>query len=170
MSNETPEKQSQLIAVLREGVSVIQMIFFKEIRAGLAGKYPDKEAAFLSMLAGAVVNDVFGTANPEEKFITFHNAHRGIIEQELLAIKDEHTAILPALTDALRIQALCDNQEGGDSSGLLTLAHELDILLVDREIPMPSSFMTLTRDLGEQHSVIIAPMQITPDQDQGMVH
>lgn len=170
MSNDTPEKQSQLIAALREGVSLVQMIFFKEIRAGLAGKYPDREAAFLSMLAGAIANDVFGTANPEEKFVDFHRTHRGIIEQELLGIKDEHTSILPALTDALRIQALCDNQQGGDGTGILALANELGILLVDREIPLPSSFMTLTRDLGEQHNLIIAPVQITPEQDQGMVH
>lgn len=170
MSNETPEKQSQLIAVLREGVSVVQMIFFKEVRAGLGRKCPDREVAFLSMLAGAIVNEVFGTPNPEEKFVSFHNQNRALIEQELLSLKDEHGQIMPALTDALRIQSLCDHQEGGDSSQVLTQANELGILLVDRTIPMPSSFMTLIRSLGEQHNLIIAPVQITPEQDQQIIH
>lgn len=170
MTNESPEKQSQLIAVLREGVSVVQMIFFKEVRAGLSHKFPEKDVSFLSMLAGAIVNDIFGTANPEEKFVTFHKQNRGLIEQELLALPDEHTQILPALTDALRIQSLCDSQEGMDSSLLLTRANELGVLLMDRDIPMPSTFMTLIRDIGEQHNLIIAPVHITPEQDQGMVH
>ncbi len=170
MKSETPEKQSQLIMALREGVSVVQMILFKEVRTGLANKFPEKEAGFLSMLTGAIVNDVFGSANPEEKFVAFHNQNRGLIEQELLAIPDEHKGILPALTDALRIQSLCDHQEGMDSSATLTRANELGILITERDIPLPSTFMTFIRDLGEQHDLIIPPVQITPDEDKGMVH
>lgn len=170
MSTETPEKQSQLLAVLREGVSVVQMILFKEVRTSLAGKFPDRDSAFLSMLAGAIVNDIFGTVNPEEKFAVFQSRNRGLIEQELLSLKEEYGTILPALTDALRIQSLCDNQEGTDSSHVLTRANELGILILDRPVPMPSTFMTLARGLGEQHNLIIAPVQITPEQDQGMVH
>ncbi len=67
MSSETPEKQSQLLAVLREGVSVVQMIFFKELRAGLSGKHPDQDPTYLSMLTGAIVNEVFGTVNPDRE-------------------------------------------------------------------------------------------------------
>lgn len=170
MSSETPEKQSQLIASLREGVSVVQMIFFKEVRAEIGKKYSDKEAAFTSMLSGAIVNEVFGTPNPEERFVNFHSDHRALIEQELLSLKTDLVQLLPALTDALRIQSLCDSQEGGDGSQLLTQANSIGILIVDREVPLPSSFMSLVRTLGEQHNLIIAPIQITPEQDQQMVH
>lgn len=170
MSSENPEKQSQLIRSLREGVSVVQMIFFKEIRTLLTNTYQDKDASYVSMLAGAIVNDVFGTPNQEERFVNFYKENRGIIEQELLSLKDNCAEILPPLTDALRIQALCDNQEGGDSSYVLTRASELGILDIDREIPLPSTFMTLMRILGEQHNLIISPVQITPEQDQELVH
>lgn len=170
MSTETPEKQSQLLAVLREGVSVVQMILFKEVRTGLTAKFPNKDSAFLAMLTGAMVSDIFGAVNPEEKFVDFRNRNRGLIEQELLSVKDEYSRILPALTDALRIQSLCDNQEDADGASLLTRANTLGILLIDRPIPMPSTFMTLVRGLGEQHNLIIAPVRITPEQDQGMVH
>jgi hypothetical protein len=170
MNSETPEKQSQLIASLREGVSVVQMIFFKELRTELGNRYSDRGAAFCSMLSGAVVNEVFGTPNPEERFVTFRAENNALIEQELLGLKLDFSQLMPALTDALRIQSLCDSQEGNDDTQILTHAHEIGILVVDREVPMPSSFMTLVRELGEQHNLIIAPVQITPEQDQEMVH
>ncbi len=40
----------------------------------------------------------------------------GEIEQELLNIKEELAPLCPLLTDALRIQTLCDHQEGDDGS------------------------------------------------------
>lgn len=170
MSGETSEKQSQLVAVLREGVSVVQMIVFKEIRAGLAAKYLDKDTPYVSMLAGAITNELFGSRNPEEKFAHFRKENWAVIEQELLSLAKEHSQLRTPLTDALRIQALCDNQEGGDSSATLTRADELGILVTDRDIPLPSSFMTFIRTLGEQHNLIIPPVQISPEEDKQIVH
>lgn len=170
MSSESSEKQSQLIAVLREGVAVVQMIFFKEVRAGIANKFREKDPGYISMLAGAVINEVFGTANPEQRFAEFRRENRGVIEQELLSLKADHSTLLPAVTDALRIQVLCDNQEGVDSSAVLKQADTLGFLHVDRAVPMPSTFMTLVRGLGEEHNLIIAPVQITPEQDEQLVH
>ena len=170
MSTTSPEKQSQLIAVLREGVSVIQMILFKEVRATVTRRHPKADRTFQAMLTGAIVNEIFGSANPEPRFARFCEEHRGVIEQELLALRDHHPALMPPLTDALRILSLCDHQEGQDSSTLLTRANELGILQVDRAVPLPSTFMTLVRGLGEQHGLIIAPVQITPEQDQSTIH
>lgn len=164
------QEQSQLIAVLREGVSVIQMILFKEIRTSLAETLTDFEPATISMVAGAIVNDIFGTPNPEEKFVRFYEQHKELIEKQLRSLAGAHNELVAPLTDALRIQALCDNQEGGDSTALLQKAQELGYLLADRNVPMPSSFMTLVRGLGEKHNLIIAPVQITPEQDKQIVH
>lgn len=170
MTSESAEKQSQLIGVLREGVAVMQMIFFKEVRTAVGKKFADRDSGYISMLAGAVINEVFGTVNPEKRFTDFRRDNRGIIEQELISLKADQAALLPALTDALRIQALCDNQQGTDSSHILKQADTLGILLVDRTVPLPSTFMTLVRGLGEQHNLIIAPVQITPEQDQQLIH
>ncbi len=170
MSSETPEKQSQLITALREGVSVVQMILFKEIRHELGQRYSDRGTAFCSMLSGAIVNEVFGTLNPEKRFVAFRSDNNALIEQELLGLKNAFNQLLPALTDALRIQSLCDSQEGINGTQVLSRAHEIGLLVVEREVPMPSSFMTLVRELGEQHNLIIAPVQITPEEDQEMVH
>ncbi|MFH0785201.1 MAG: hypothetical protein V2B20_25055 [Pseudomonadota bacterium] len=170
MKNTTINNNSQLLAALREAVGVVQMILFKELRTRIAKKKPDAEAAHLSGLAGAITNEVFGTPNPGEKFVRFRADNWGEIEQEILALKDELPELCTGLTDALRIQTLCDHQEGSNSSQTLIRAKEFGFLKEDRDAPMPSSFMVLARALGEKHNLIIPPAQITPEQDAAMVH
>ena len=168
---ENSSKKSQLIPVLREGLSVVQMIVFKEMRNALQGKYPGRASAELSMLAGAIVSELFGSPNPEEKFVQFRIKNWGIIEQELLSLHADMPKLCPAITDALRILVLCDSQEDNhDSSDLLTRADSLGVLIKDRDIPLPSSFMGLVRTLGHEHNLIIPPVQINPEQDREIVH
>lgn len=169
MTIDTPEKQSQLISSLREGIAVIQMILFKEVKKSLIKKHPLKESAFLSMLAGSITNEIFASHNMEEKFILFRKENRAEIEQELLSLRVDNPKLCATITDALRIQTLCDNQEGNNSPDILVRAKELGILVEEREVPLPSTFMTGVRLLGEEHNLIIPPVQITPEQD-GIVH
>ncbi len=105
-----------------------------------------------------------------EKFSRFRSDNQALIEQELLGLAEEYRGLLVPLTDALRVQTLCDNQEGGDSTQVLNRAGELGLLLVDRDVPLPSGFMTMIRELGQQHNLIIPPVPITPEQDQQIVH
>jgi hypothetical protein len=170
MKTETAEKKSQLVSSLREGVSLVQMVLYKEVRSNLMSKRPDLNTVHLVMLAGAITNEVFGTQNPEEKFVRFRQENWGTIEQELLQVKEELGSLRALLTDALRIQTLCDHQEGGDSSATLLRAKELDFLMEERDIPLPSSFMTAVRELGERHNLLLPPLHISPEQDDSMVH
>lgn len=170
MKDQTANKNSQLLSSLREGVSVVQMVIFKEIRENLRRKRPDVEKKHLAMLAGAITNEIFGSRNPEERFVQFFKENWGEIEQELLQIKDELAPLCTFLTDALRIQTLCDNQEGRDSSRILIRAKELNYLIEERDVPLPSTFMTSVRALGKLHNLLIPPVDITPDQDNSMVH
>lgn len=163
-------KQSQLIGSLREGVSIVQMVFYKEMRSRLMDKRPDLAKEHLIMLAGSITNEVFGTLNPADKFVRFRQENRTAIEQELLALKEAVPSLRPLLTDALRIQTLCDHQEGYDSSTTLVRAKQLNFLLEERDIPLPSTFMTAVRKLGKLHNLLIPPVQITPDQDDSLVH
>lgn len=133
-------------------------------------KRPDLDKVHLTMLAGAITNEVFGTQNPEKKFVRFRQENWGTIEQELLQVKEELGSLRALLTDALRIQTLCDHQEGGDSSATLLRAKELDFLMEERDIPLPSSFMTAVRELGERHNLLLPPLHISPEQDDSMVH
>ena len=169
-SEEEKTKQSNLIASLREGVAIVQMIIFKELRQHIAEKYPQKEAKQQSMLAGAITNEIFGTPNPDPVFVEFHKTNKADIEQILLGLKELFPGLLRNVTDALRIQTLCDSQEGSDSSSVLLHAKEFGYLIEDRDIPLPSTFMTLIRILGEQHDLIVPPVQITPEQDNQIIH
>lgn len=160
----------KLVASLREGIAVVQMIFFKELKSLVAKKEGSSDPAHVSMLCGAITNEIFGTPNTEERFVRFRKENKGVIEQYLFAIKDELPSLLRPLTDALRIQMLCDSQEQHDSSSILVQAEKLGILQSDREIPLPSTFMAVVRTLGEKHGLIIPPAQITPEDDQSLVH
>ncbi len=140
--------ESQLVPSLREGVFMTKMIFFKKLKGRLAQKYPERDAADVSKLCGAIVNRVFGTPNTEEPFATFEAQNSLLIEDEMGRIGTEYADMRIPLTDALRIQFLCDHQEGVDSSSTLALAKSLNILLVDREAPLPDKFLNLVRRLG----------------------
>ncbi len=162
-------KNSRLILSLREGIDLVQMILFKEIKQTIE-KESFIAADEISMLTGAVINEIFGNYNREEKFLTFRERHIGEIEQILLDLKKKHSFLCRHLTDALRIQTLCDNQEGKDSSRILVRAKNFGYLLEHRDVPLPSTFMTTIRELGKQYKLIVPPIQITQDEDQSIVH
>ena len=170
MKTDQNNKNSQLVQSLREAVSLVQMILFKEMRLNLDKKQQNMPQAERLMLVGSITNEVFGTPNPEPKFKTFREKNWGIIEQELLSLHENYLFLCRHITDALRIQTLCDSQEGEDSSATLIKAKEYGFLLEEREIPLPSTFMSIIRELGKEHNLIIPPAQISPEDDKALVH
>jgi len=151
------EMESRLLPILREGVEVVKMIFFRRLRNRLADQYPTAPAGVVNKLAGAVINEVFGTPNDQEPFASFARAQRDRILEILDGLAAEFTEMKGPLTDALRISFLCDHQEGHGDSQILKRADQLGILIIDRDIPMPAKFLTLVRQLGEAHDLILAP-------------
>ena len=170
MSEQNLEQQSKLIGALREGVALVEMIFFKEIKGIIEKKHPDKDLSTHLMLAGAVTNELFGTPNPEEKFVAFRRDNQELIEEEMSSLAQNLSHLRNVLTDALRVQTLCDNQEGVEDTGVLQAAESLGVLVKDRNLPLPSAFMTLVRGLGEQYELVVAPIQISPEEDQSLLH
>lgn len=170
MSANENQNKSQTVAALREGVAVVQMVFFKELRCQVVKRYPDFEQKEQLMLTGAITNELFGTQNTETRFLQFRENQKAVIEQELLGLAANLAELRPYITDALRVQTLCDRHEGSDNTDILEAADKIGILLKDRDIPLPSVFMTFVRGLGEQYQLIIPPVQITPEDDSAMVH
>ncbi len=169
MNQESEKKNSRLIPVLREGVAVIQMVFFKELKGIISKNHPDLDTTSQTMLTGAITNELFGTSNPEEKFQNFQKQHRGDIEQELLNLSSKLPHLIAPLTDALRVQTVCDNQEGIDSTHILKQADSCNILSADREIPLPSAFMATVRALGGEHNLLIPPVEFDETEEQGLI-
>lgn len=144
------------IPALREGVEIIKMIFFMQIRDRAAVDYPSEDRGYLGMLAGAVVNDFFGTANPEKRFMDFVADNSARIDRMLEEVPRSMESLRIPLTDALRIQFLCDHQDGlEDGSGhILKRASEKGILVEDRNVPLPRTFMNLAYKLGRAHGLV----------------
>lgn len=144
----------KLIPALREGVEVVKMILFKELKPYLGEKYPNRGADFAGRLSGAVINELFGTPNPARAFAAFADEHRDVICDELALLAVRHPKLRIPLTDALRMQFLCDRQAGIDSATVLSRADQLGILATEREIPLPATFMNLVRTLGSRLNLL----------------
>lgn len=162
--------QSRLIEALREATAVVQMVFFKQTKALLTQKRPNQDERYLLSLAGAITNEVFGSDNPDPQVVAFREQNRGAIEQEMLALRDDLGELCGEITDALRIQTLCDHHLGIDSARTLLRAKEYGYLLEERDVPLPSTFMTLARQLGAQHKLISPPLPIPPEETPPTVH
>lgn len=149
--------ESKLVPIMREGIDIIKMIFFKKLKVYIALKHPDRDPSYIGKLAGAVINDLFGTPNSEFTVARFAKENRSYIDEMLGKIPVEFQEMRIPLTDALRVQFLCDHQDGIDSSSILSRARDLGILILDREVPLPAQFMNLVRKLGVAFD-ILAPL------------
>lgn len=149
------EFESKLVPVLREGVNLVKMILFKKLKPHISEKYPDRDPAFVGLLSGAIVNDFFGTPNTDEPFASFYGENSHLINSELETMSADFEELHIPLTDALRIQFLCDSQEGIDSEFTLKQARQLGILIIDREVPLPNTFITLVKQLGVAHGMLM---------------
>ncbi|MFP5213699.1 MAG: hypothetical protein ACLGPL_09990 [Acidobacteriota bacterium] len=148
------EEDSKLIPILIEGVEVVKMVFFRKLKSYLSVKYPARDVMYINRLSGAVINDLFGVKNQTEPFATFAEENSFFIREELKNIAKEFQEMRIPLTDALRIQFLCDHQEGVDSTAVLEQAKELGILIEDREVPLPARFLSLVRKLGSAFGIL----------------
>jgi hypothetical protein len=154
MEKKKSEIEEHLIPALREGVNVIKMVLYKELKPFLESKYTEMDTGYVNQLTGCVVNDLFGVQNMDEPFATFFRDNENRIRDMLkhIAVKFDYLQI--PLTDALRIQYLCDNHEGMNSEAILEQAKKLNILIPDREVPLPGAFMSIVRSFGLAYKIL----------------
>ena len=146
----------ELIPSLREGVDIVRIIFFKNMEKYISEKYQEEDNSFSGMLAGAIMNELFGTLNPAEKFSIFAETNSEIIQQELNNVKEQFPDLRILLTDALRIHFLCNHQEGIDDNNeeILKKAKDYGILMEERDVPLPKGFMELVHRIGVSYGVL----------------
>jgi len=153
------ECDSKLVPVLREGIEIVKLIFFRDLQKMLATKFPDCDKLYRNKLAGAVINSYFGQQNPDPDVQDFARQEESVIDEVLHQVADEISQLRIPLTDALRTMVLCDYQEGGvDNSAILAKAQECGILLSDRDLPMPNRFIELVRRLGSSIGLVTDPV------------
>ncbi len=155
---------AKIIPVMREAITMVQMIFFKQLQQSITSRYPDWDPAKHTSLAGAAVNNLFGTVPLDPAIIEFAEENRVLVEEELRGVATELADLCPYLTDALRMKTLCDNQEGVHSIPSLLMAKALGILLEERSLPMPSTFMLAVRTLSAENG-LVEPFKAAPPED-----
>lgn len=166
MDHTTKTIEPKLVPILRQGIQVIKMVLFAELKPTLAADHENLDANGIGMLAGAVVNRLFGVQNMEEPYAAFENENRHLIDSEVEAIHKRFDHLRIPLTDALRIQFLCDGHEGIDSSSVLEKANALKILVLEREVPMPGAFMSIARSFGMAYKILDPPPKKQPGKEK----
>jgi hypothetical protein len=151
--------EPQLVPVLREGIDVIKMVLYRELKSLLLLKHRDP--VFVNTLTGAVVNELFGTGHPGTVIDNFSRANQDAVEKTFQMISAELDHLKIPLTDALRIQFLCDSHEGMDSTAVLEKAEKRNLLIVERDVPLPGAFMNIVRSFGRSYG-ILDPQPLTP--------
>lgn len=160
-----PLVDNKVIPVMREAIMTVQMIVFKTLRQDIHDRYVDRTEPHHTHLAGAVINNLFGTQPLDEAVMAFATSNRELVERELRELAMRVPALLPLLTDTLRMKTICDNQEGIHSIPSLLMAKALGILQEDRPLPLPSTFMLQVRALAAQYG-LIEPMQTAPTSEE----
>ncbi|MFH1217343.1 MAG: hypothetical protein V1706_12650 [Pseudomonadota bacterium] len=152
----TDQLDRKFIPSLREGIDVVKMIFFQDLKQSFARKFAGEDSAYPGMLAGAVMNELFATPNPQERFQLFAEENRVRIVDELKNVAGEFPELCILLTDALRMHFLCNHQEGIDDGNkeILKKAKECGILLAERDVPLPKGFMALVYQVGRARGII----------------
>ena len=151
-----PEFDSKLIPVLREAIMMVQMILFRCLKENLQQRQQQQPEEELKQLAGAVVNNLYGTEPTDPAINQFVQQQRQLIEAELRLLHTRVAELMPHITDSLRMQTICDNHEGIHSIPSLLLAKELGLLAEERPLPMPSTFMLSVRQLGAKYGLVEA--------------
>ncbi|MBU0480505.1 MAG: hypothetical protein KKG47_05335 [Proteobacteria bacterium] len=153
------EFDSKLIPILREGIEIIRMILFRTIQGQIQEHHKESDSRFGNMLAGAVLNALFAQANTEEPFASFTRENKALIDQEIAALTETGERVLIPLTDALRMQTICNRIERGEDAddSVLRTAEDRGLLLTDRSLPMPNSFLDMVRRLGSSHGLVVPP-------------
>ncbi|HBD09209.1 MAG TPA: hypothetical protein DCZ69_13205 [Syntrophobacteraceae bacterium] len=142
------ELENTLVPIMREGVEVIKMILFGRLQTYLGSKYTTEGRESINHLAGAIINNLFATPNLQEPFASFADENRDCIAEETGSLATVFPELCGPLTDALRMQFLCDSREGLDSTAMLNHARDLKVLILERDVPLPKHFLEMVRRLG----------------------
>jgi hypothetical protein len=162
VQDAVPEFDAKIVPVMREAIVMVQMILYQRLKEDVQARYQDWSDQEKIRLAGAVVNNLFGTEAADPEVNAFARKHRELIEQELRELKTRVDDLIPHLTDAMRMQTICDNHEGVHSIPCLLMAKELGLLDEQRVLPMPSTFMIAVRKLGAEYGLVEAMESSVP--------
>ncbi|MFP4474300.1 MAG: hypothetical protein ACLFOY_02005 [Desulfatibacillaceae bacterium] len=149
------EKHIEHVPRMREGVAVVRRILYVRLEAYLAQKHPEKTPGYVRDLAHAVCNDLFGPDNAGNGRDGFAEENAPAIEEEAVRVGVLFNDLRILLTDALRVSVLCDWWEGRDSRSILEHARQLGVIVSERDMPRPASFVELAGRMAGIYGVAL---------------
>jgi hypothetical protein len=154
--------EPQLVPSLREGVDIIKMVLYRELKSLLMARHADRDPVYVNQLTGVVVNELFGMPSLDADMQTFGRENRDALEKAFRIISTDLDHLKIPLTDALRIQFLCDSHEGIDRVAVLEKAETKGLLIVERDVPLPGAFMNIVRSFGRAYRILDPQSVATP--------
>ena len=106
MSEKEDNIHGDLVPTLRQGIDIIKMVLFKELKPHMEKHYPQLAPEEAGRLTGAVINNLFGIEDMEKSVETFNSANQHLIHAEVAAFAENFDHLRIPLTDALRVQYL----------------------------------------------------------------
>lgn len=154
MRENKTKVEGDLVPTLRQGIDIIKMVLFKELKPHMEKNYPQLEPEETGRLTGAVINNLFGIEDMEMSVEQFTAANQHLIDAEVAAFAENFDHLRIPLTDALRVQYLCDSHVGINSETILEKADKMKILISERDVPLPGAFMSIVRSFGVAYNIL----------------
>ena len=158
-------RENTVLPLMREAVLMVRMLLHRHLLADFASRRANMAPEERVRLAGALVNNLFGTQPEDSSVAAFAQQERALVEEELRGLAARTGKLGPLLTDALRMHCICDEQEGRNSTASLLLAQTVGLLDLERPVPLPSTFMLSVRALAVAEG-LVQPMEAPEMQEQ----
>lgn len=146
---------SRLLPLMREAVLMVRMLLHRQLLQDFAAQRPELAPEDRVRLAGALINDLFGTLPADEGVVAFARAQRALVEAAMRGLAAHSGKLRPLITDALRMHCICDGQEGVNTTASLLMARAIGLLEEERPMPMPSTFMLAVRAAAVAEGLVL---------------
>lgn len=141
--------KKRLARKMISGVDNVRLVLYKVLTDNFLKKYQEKGEEFSKNLAGAAVNEIFGSHN-DASLKTFEENRNNIVE-EIECLGTKHSELKRAITDAIRVLIQASAMLSGK---LLKNQHEIFNNAIERGIfikggdnPKPETFLKMTEEL-----------------------
>ncbi len=146
---------NRLLPLMREAVLMVRMLLHRQLLQDFAAQRPELAPEDRVRLAGALINDLFGTVPADESVVAFARAQRALVEAAMRGLAAHSGKLRPLITDALRMHCICDGQEGVNTTASLLMARAIGLLEEERPMPMPSTFMLAVRAAAVAEGLVL---------------
>ena len=99
--------RTSVLPMMRDAITTVQMVLFQTLRQSLRERQAELDETLHTRLAGAVINNLFGTRPVDEAVSAFAAANRDLVEAELRGLADHCAGLRPRLQAGRQCTTAC---------------------------------------------------------------